>query len=147
MKLVCAPQSGSSLIRRLAAASRAWVNIGVDVMVWVDETSLSNTVKPKTRKSRSPPTTSLWVAAPGVYNLRHILLYHRQEVGLMQLEQQHNYFRLDSLCDMNSRISNDLLYCVSGLRCKYLPFQFFFNSHQTFSRKGRKSKTVNELTT
>ncbi|XP_050738814.1 putative neural-cadherin 2 isoform X2 [Eriocheir sinensis] len=74
------PQSGSSLIRRLTAASRAWVNTGVDVMAWVDEVSLSKAVGPRARRSRTPPATSLWVAAPGVYNLRHILLYHRQEL-------------------------------------------------------------------
>lgn len=86
-KLLRASQSGSSLIRRLTAASRAWVNIGVDVMVWVDEASLSKTVGPKARRSRTPPATSLWVAAPGVYNLRHILLYHRQAVRLILLTQ------------------------------------------------------------
>lgn len=87
MKIPCSSQNGSSLIRRLTAASRAWVNIGVDMMVWVDEASLSKAVGPKARRTRTPPATSLWVAAPGVYNLRHILLYHRQEVRLKKLTQ------------------------------------------------------------
>lgn len=85
MKLSRVSQSGSSLIRRLTAASRAWVNLGVDVMVWVDEISLSKSAGSKGRRSRTLPATSLWVAAPGVYNLRHILLYHRQEVSFVRL--------------------------------------------------------------
>ena len=46
----------------------------------MDETSLTEEEEQGGGRSRAPPTTNVWVAAPGVYNLRHLLLYHRHQV-------------------------------------------------------------------
>ncbi|XP_045129226.1 putative neural-cadherin 2 isoform X2 [Portunus trituberculatus] len=74
-------QIGSSLLQRLTAASRTWIENGLGVMAWVDETSLTEEEEQGAGRSRTPPTTNVWVAAPGVYNLRHLLLYHRHKLA------------------------------------------------------------------
>ncbi|XP_071515440.1 putative neural-cadherin 2 isoform X1 [Panulirus ornatus] len=93
-------KGGTSLLRRLVVASQAWVEgKATGVQAWVDDDgtgtwaaeggagvgAAATSGKPKQEEKEgqktTPPTTHVWVSAPGVHNLNHILLYRRRELA------------------------------------------------------------------
>lgn len=66
------------------ARDQSWITReGVKVQAWVDESSVSLGRTTRAQEREGPPEaiTHVWLAAPGVHNLDHIILYHRREVS------------------------------------------------------------------
>ncbi|XP_069941535.1 putative neural-cadherin 2 isoform X3 [Cherax quadricarinatus] len=104
-------QEGSSILRRLVVAARAWVQgsdvgvesssaMGVGVQVvsvhqlgeqattttssaapTITTTTTTTTSPTTTTTTTSPAATRVWLTSPGVANLHHILLHRREELG------------------------------------------------------------------
>ncbi|XP_069195930.1 putative neural-cadherin 2 [Procambarus clarkii] len=88
-----AGQGGSSLVDQLAEASRAWIEASSGVWAWVNQEGVggrewegvrvasSQQEESRTTIKQKATATRVWVVAPGVHNLGHILLYRRQQLA------------------------------------------------------------------